>query len=45
MGCINRKGEIVIPFEYDFISMPVDGVMTAKLGVMTMKLKEDGTML
>lgn len=45
MGCINRKGEIVIPFEYDSISMPVDGVMTAKLGVMTMKLKEDGTML
>jgi hypothetical protein len=45
MGCINRKGEIVIPFEYDFISMPVDGVMTAKLGVMTMRLKEDGTML
>jgi hypothetical protein len=45
MGCINRKGEIVLPFEYDFISMPVDGVMTAKLGVMTMRLKEDGTML
>ena len=45
MGCVNRKGEIVIPFEYDDISKPVDGVMTAKLGIMTMKLKEDGTML
>jgi hypothetical protein len=45
MGCINRKGEVVIPFEYDDISKPVDGVLTAKLGIMTMKLKEDGTML
>lgn len=45
MGCINRKGEIVIPFEYDHISMPVDGVMVAKLGVMTMRLNEEGIML
>lgn len=45
MGCLNRKGEVVTPFEYDSISWPTDGIMTARLGDMTMKINQEGVML
>ena len=31
-GCINKSGNIVIPFEYDEITGPVKNVLTAKVG-------------
>lgn len=32
VGCINKKGEVVVPFEYDEVSNPVGGVITARSG-------------
>ncbi len=32
IGCINKSGNIVIPFEYDEITGPVNNLLTAKVG-------------